>query len=118
MPELRFEDRMIKGADLGEEASVPDLLGEHILQNDLEFHLDEWDEIYEGYGRRKNAYPYRQYNSYTRELKEKEIRTAVLENQYLKAVFLPEYGGRLWELWDKETGNNLLYTNDVIYIFY
>lgn len=114
MPELRFENRKIKGADLGEEACVPDLLGEHILQNDLEFHLDEWDEIYEGYGRRKNAYPYRQYNSYTRELKEKEIRTAVLENQYLKAVFLPEYGGRLWELWDKETGNNLLYTNDVI----
>lgn len=64
MPELRFEDRMIKGADLGEEASVPDLLGEHILQNDLEFHLDEWDEIYEGYGRRKNAYPYRQYKCY------------------------------------------------------
>lgn len=114
MPELRFENRKIKGADLGEEACVPDLLGEHILQNDLEFHLDEWDEIYEGYGRRKNAYPYRQYNSYTRELKEKEIRTAVLENRYLKAVFLPEYGGRLWELWDKETGNNLFYTNDVI----
>lgn len=80
------------------------LLGEHILQNHLEFRLDEEDEIYEGYGRRKNAYPYRQYNSYTRKLKEKEISTAILENQYLKAVFLPEYGGRLWELWDKNNG--------------
>ena len=32
----------------------------------------------------------------------------------MKAVFLTEYGGRLWELWDKKTGKNLLYTNDVL----
>lgn len=112
--ELRFERMKIRGAELGEESCVPDLLGEHILQNHLEFCLEEDDEIYEGYGRRKNSYPYRQYNSYTRELKELEVQTAVLENQYLKEVFLPEYGGRLWELWDKETGTNLLYTNDVL----
>lgn len=114
MPELRFENKTMRVADLGAESCVPDLLGEHILQNHLEFRLDEEDEIYEGYGRRKNAYPYRQYNSYTRKLEQREVRTAVLENPYLKAVFLPEYGGRLWELWDKETGKNLLYTNDVL----
>lgn len=114
MSELRFENKKIRGADLGPEACVPDLLGEHILQNHLEFRLDEEDEIYEGYGCRKNAYPYRQYNSYTRKLQEREVKTVVLENRYLKAVFLPEYGGRLWELWDKETGTNLLYTNDVL----
>lgn len=113
-PELRFEAMKIQGADLGKESSVPDLLGEHILQNHLEFRLEEDDEIYEGYGRRKNAYPYRQYNSYTRDLTEKEVKMVVLENDYLKAVFLPEYGGRLWELWDKTTDVNLLYTNDVL----
>ena len=42
------------------------------------------------------------------------MRIAVLENDYLKAVFLPAFGGRLWELWDRTTGENLLYTNDVI----
>lgn len=114
MPKLRFESMKIRGADLGAESCVPDLLGEHILQNHLEFRLEEDDEIYEGYGRRKNAYPYRQYNNYTRELKEREIKVAILENKYLKAIFLPEYGGRLWELWDKTTGKNLLYTNDVL----
>ena len=114
MSELRFESMKIRGADLGPQACVPDLIGEHILQNHLEFRLDEDDEIYEGYGRRKNAYPYRQYNSYTRELKEMQVKTVVLENQHLKAVFLPEYGGRLWELWDKHSGENLLYTNDVL----
>ena len=114
MPQLRFETKKMRAADLGGESCVPDLLGESILQNRLTFCLDEDDEIYEGYGRRKNAYPYRQYNQYTRELKEREIKTAVLENKHLKAVFLPEYGGRLWELWDKATGKNLLYTNDVL----
>lgn len=112
--ELRFEVRRMRAADRGAECCLPDLTGERILQNHLEFLLDEEDEIYEGYGRRQNAYPYRQYNTYTRELSEREVETAVLENRYLKAVFLPEYGGRLWELWDKEAGKNLLYTNDVI----
>lgn len=113
-PELRFETKEIRTANLGETSSVPDLLGELILQNHLEFRLDEEDEIYEGYGRRPNAYPYRQYNGYTRKLSLKQVKTAVLENDVLKAVFLPEYGGRLWELWDKENGRNLLYTNDVL----
>lgn len=112
--ELRFEVRRMRVADRGAECCLPDLTGERILQNHLEFLLDEEDEIYEGYGRRQNAYPYRQYNTYTRELSEREVKTAVLENRYVKAVFLPEYGGRLWELWDKEAGKNLLYTNDVI----
>ncbi len=112
--DLRFETQKIRVADLGQESCVPDLLGELTMQNYLEFHLDETDEIYEGYGRVKSAYPYRQRNTYTRKLKEQEVRTAVLENRYLKAVFLPEFGGRLWELWDKYTGRNLLYTNDVI----
>ena len=101
-------------ADLGEESCVPDLLGERILQNSLKFYLDETDEIYEGYGKVADSYPYRQRNNYKRQLKEKQIRTAVLENNQLKAVFLPDYGGRLWELWDKNENRNLLYTNDVL----
>ncbi|MDE6202897.1 MAG: DUF5107 domain-containing protein, partial [Lachnospiraceae bacterium] len=114
IPKLEFGKMKIRAASLGEQSSVPDLLGEMIHQNHLTFHLAENDEIYEGYGRRANAYPYRQYNGYKRELSEKEIRTAVLENDYLTAVFLPEYGGRLWQLRDKKAGRNLLYTNDVL----
>ena len=114
MSELRFEWKNMLAADLGEESCVPDLLGERILQNSLKFYLDETDEIYEGYGKVADSYPYRQRNNYTRQLKEKQIRTAVLENDQLKAVFLPDYGGRLWELWDKNENRNLLYTNDVL----
>ena len=110
MSELRFEWKNMLAADLGEESCVPDLLGEQILQNSLKFYLDETDEIYEGYGKVADSYPYRQRNNYKRQLKEKQIRTAVLENNQLKAVFLPDYGGRLWELWDKNENRNLLYT--------
>lgn len=113
-PVLKFEDCTFRAADLGEESSVPDLLGEAILQNQLKFNLDEEDEIYEGYGRKNTAYPYRQRNGYTRALKKRKIKTAVLENDYLRAVFLPEYGGRLWKLWDKKAKRDLLYTNDVL----
>ena len=114
MTRLVFETKRMKVAELGEESSVPDLFGELTTQNSLVFDLDEDDEIYEGYGKVNSAFPYRQLNGYTRELHEKDVKTAVLENEYLKAVFLTEYGGRLWELWDKKTGKNLLYTNDVL----
>ena len=114
MTRLVFETKCMKVAELGEESSVPDLFGELTTQNSLVFDLDEDDEIYEGYGKVNSAFPYRQLNGYTRELHEKDVKTAVLENEYLKAVFLTEYGGRLWELWDKKTGKNLLYTNDVL----
>lgn len=113
-PILKFESKKIRASELGEESSVPDLLGEIVLQNNVEFHLEEDDEIYEGYGTRKTSYPYPKYNQYTRELKEKEIKVAVLENDFIEATFLLEFGGRLWSLIDKETNRNLLYTNDVI----
>lgn len=61
-----------------------------------------------------NAYPYRKYTGYTRVLKPRDVRVAILENEFSKAVFLPEFGGRLWQLTDKTTGKELLYTNDVI----
>lgn len=112
--ELRMEEMEIPAARLGKESSLPDLSGEKILQNSLFFCLDEEDEIFEGYGRQENAYPYRQYNAYGKDLNMQQVKTIILENRYLKAVFLPEYGGRLWSLTDKKTGKNLLYTNDVL----
>ena len=101
-------------APLGEESSLPDLLGISVLQNELNFSLGEYDEVYEGYGRVDTMYPYRQCDSYHRTLTQGTSNAAILENDFLKAVFLTEYGGRLWELWDKKTGKNLLYTNDVL----
>ncbi len=114
-PTLRFEECEMLVAELGEESSVPDLYGQlNLQQSHTEFDLEETDEIYEGYGRCFTSYPYRQNDGYTSELKKKKIKLAVLENQYLRAEFLTEFGGRLWTLFDKEKGENLLYTNDVL----
>lgn len=113
-PSLRFETSTFTVSGLGPQTSTPDLLSGTNIQNKTNFYLGEEDEIYEGYGKLSTSYPYRHYACYDRVLKTAERKTAVLENDFLKATFLPELGGRLWELIDKTTGENLLYTNDVI----
>lgn len=111
---LTLEKKKMKLAPLGGAACVPHLADEQNIQSERSFSLGEEEEIYEGYGRVKNAYPYRQRNGYSRRLEDGEVQTAVLENEHMRAVFLTEYGGRLWELWDKKERRNLLYTNDVL----
>lgn len=41
-------------------------------------------------------------------------RLVRMENRYLALTFLPELGGRIYQLYNKATGNNLLYENPVI----
>lgn len=83
------------------------------VQNVVNNVLTEQDELFLGYGARQNSYPYTVFDDYG-ELTEKRVKTAVLENDKMRAVFLLEYGGRLWQLTDKTTGQNLVYTNDCI----
>ena len=113
-PILKFETVAMRVSTLGNESSVPDLRGMTDPQKDLNYCFQDEDEIYAGYGHVGSAYPYRLYDCVESRLKERDMKTAVLENEYLRAVFLPELGGRLWSLTDKESGRNLLYTNDVI----
>ena len=89
MSELRFEWKNMLAADLGEESCVPDLLGERILQNSLKFYLDETDEIYEGYGKVADSYPYRQRNNYKRQLKYWKI---IISRQYFFQIMVEDYG--------------------------
>ncbi|MEG0578614.1 MAG: DUF5107 domain-containing protein [Niameybacter sp.] len=42
------------------------------------------------------------------------VEVVHLENDYLKATFIPGLGGRLWSLYDKVARRQLLYVNDVI----
>lgn len=113
-PILDFTTIAARVGERGRESGLPDLLGNQNIQNKMNYFLEEEDEIYEGYGKLSTAFPYRPYNCYARTVKPKQIQAAILENDFLQAVFLPEYGGRLWALVDKTTGENLLYTNDVI----
>ncbi|WP_418666614.1 DUF5107 domain-containing protein [Allofournierella sp.] len=113
-PSLTFSSLDTLIGDFGPAATIPDLLGEINVQNRTRFDLDDDDELFEGYGQRRTSFPYPQRNCYTRAVHAGKVKTAVLENDYIQATFLPEFGGRLWKLVDKSTGRDLLYTNDVI----
>lgn len=113
-PVLSFQAKHFTVTPLGHAASVPDLLPRANSESKISVSPGESDELCIGYGNLPVSYPYRQYTGYSRIPEKKEMRTAVLENDFLKAVFLPGLGGRLWSLTDKVTGENLLYTNDII----
>jgi tetratricopeptide (TPR) repeat protein len=57
--------------------------------------------------------PYRMQSRYTRQHTPRVFRSIVLENAQLAATFLPELGGRLRSLFDKQRGRELLACNSV-----
>jgi len=69
---------------------------------------------YFGYGKVANILPYRMQDGYDRDKKSTDFEGWVLENEHLKALFFPQFGGRLWYLKDKKTGRNLVQHNPVI----
>lgn len=75
--------------------------------------ITDYEGLFIDYGRRETAYPYSEQNFYAEE-SEREVRVAILENDWLYAEFLPDLGGRLWKLYDKKRERDVLYTNDVI----
>lgn len=110
---MLYKDKLkIKGSFI-KESQLPTLnnLNECFVKD--ENSLDETDDLHIGYGILKNVFPYKQLNVYSRKLEDIELDVFVLENEYLKATFLPSLGGRLWSLFDKEVKRELLYKNEV-----
>jgi tetratricopeptide (TPR) repeat protein len=107
---LRIERRTIRVPHLGALNPLP-MLGAP-LESPYSISGDLPREILEGsgYGYPPNLYPYQLQDGYDRDASEHDFQTVVLENERLRAVFLPDLGGRLWELVDKESGKNLLHT--------
>ena len=58
--------------------------------------------------------PYLTQDRYTNKKEPLSLKSFVLENEYLEARFLPEFGGRLHSLYDKKAKRDLLFTNSVI----
>ncbi|MFF1830231.1 DUF5107 domain-containing protein [Paenarthrobacter sp. NPDC058040] len=63
------------------------------------------------YGLVPTVYPYLMQDGYSREAAPQELPAVVLENSKLRATVLPSLGGRIWELFDKATGKQLLHTH-------
>lgn len=111
---LIFSKEKYLSASLNGESSLPPLSDMSNVQNLRESQLDEDDGLFIGYGFLNSVFPYKMQDMYSRKLAEREYLTATLENEYLKAVFLPDFGGRLWSLYDKKEKKELLYHNSAI----
>lgn len=112
MTELKFGTMTLPGAKLGKESSIPPLFPISRDHWERVYELDEEDGQFTDYGWTENILPYRHQDLFDRALEPRTFKTAVLENDNLKAVFLPELGGRLWSLYDKKAGRDLIYEND------
>ncbi|MBO5480966.1 MAG: DUF5107 domain-containing protein [Clostridia bacterium] len=113
----RVEEFIIDAASLGKENPLPDMRTKMYVR-DGKFVLNPEMVAEGGYhfgeGVVANMLPYKAQDGYDRNKKPTKIRSVVLENERLKAVFLPDYGGKLWSLYDKKEQRDLLYTNSVI----
>lgn len=62
---------------------------------------------------RRRVLPYKMQDRYSRKRIPVHQKALVLENEYLKATFWPENGGKLYSLYDKVLGRELLLANPV-----
>ncbi len=105
----------IPAATLGKENPLPDIKNISYIHAQIEATkaIPERLTTYIDKGMVPTMLPYTQQDNYDRSRTERLFKAVILENSYLKAVFLPQLGGRLWSLWDKAGQRELLYRNPV-----
>lgn len=110
-----YETMTISATPLGKVNPLPDIMNNTYIHVDYEMTsvVTEEESRWIGWGMLPTMLPYLTQDGYTREQQETEFPTVVLENKYLRAVFLPTMGGRLWQLYDKIADRDLLYVNPV-----
>ncbi len=112
---LTFTTVTIPSASLGEPSPLADVGSDTYIRAPIE--IDETippeEAKYIGKGMIETLLPYKIQNNYTRERVPTPHPCAVLENDCLRATFLTGLGGRLYSLFDKKQGRELLYCNPV-----
>ena len=114
MSELRLETWTMPAADLGPENPLPPLhTGKdlHAIAAGPDIPADMVRNM--AYGHLPNLLPYSMQDGYSRSRQPREFRVAVMENEFLRATFLLELGGRLWSLVHKPSGRELFHVNPV-----
>lgn len=114
MTELRIEAYEIPGADVGPENPLPMFRAEaEDRVVNVADGLPEEDRRYLGWRIGQRVLPHRMQDSYTRDRRLRSFKCIVLENDVLKATFVPELGGRLVSLFHKQKDRELLDCNPV-----
>lgn len=105
----------IPAAKMGGMTPLPDIMNNMYIHAGFEItdKITVEEQTHLGKGMISTMLPYQMQDEYDRNLTDTEMPVAVVENDYLRATFLPQYGGRLWSLYDKEMGRELLYENHV-----
>ncbi len=102
------------GAALGPENPLPPLQPKSVLPSiTIDDNVPESVRRYIGLGFGDGVLPYRMQDTYTRHRQERAFRVAVMENECLRAMFLLDYGGRLWSLFHKPSQRELLDCNPI-----
>ena len=115
MTVLKQEKKIMPSANWNGESSLPPISVKLSLADIKDkFLLDEDDGLFINYGIMESAYPYRYQDLYDRTLTPREYDAVVLENDFLRAEFFPCFGGKLWSLFDKKKGKELLFSNSVV----
>lgn len=114
MSELRIESWSMMAAELGSENPLPPL-GMADKVHVIEEAHGVPDEVLKNmaYGHIPSILPYTMQDGYTRHLRPRKFQVAVLENEFIRAIFLIEFGGRLWSLVHKPSGRELLNVNPI-----
>ena len=117
MTRLTFEKLPYTVSAMGEDNPLPDLKSTGDVHAAIRIdHTTVSDEEakYMGWARVHTILPYTLQDGYVRDPRTVNLDTAVLENDHIRAAFLPTLGGRLWSLFDKDQGRELLHVNPVI----
>ena len=59
-------------------------------------------------------YPYWRFQQFSVEPVQQSWQMVVLENPYLRVKIFPQIGGKVWSIYDKTAGRELVYDNDVV----
>lgn len=114
MTEVHVENLTLPGAALGRENPLP-----YFRDPTVNREVGVMDSLplarqeYLGWETAFRVLPYRMQDQYTRQRQPLTFRSIVLENETLKATFLPEVGGRLISLFHKPLQRELLHRNPV-----
>ena len=62
----------------------------------------------------QKLYPYFRFDGFTNTAIEKDWKTVILENDYIRVQVMPEIGGKIWSAYDKVNKRDYIYNNGVV----